>query len=115
MASELPVRRQNGTQSAQRRDPGTPNDYQIPPLESLDLALGPPTELHSGDLFNVSLFFGTPGLDLGSPRVPRDVFGNPGASILEVFPITFWDPRKLLGSIPCELLGWHFMHFIAIP
>ena len=41
MASKLPAERQNGTQSAQRRDPGTANGDQNPPLKPLDLAPGP--------------------------------------------------------------------------
>ena len=36
IASELPVGRQNGIQTALRRDPGTPHDDQNPPLEAPD-------------------------------------------------------------------------------
>ena len=82
MAFELPVGRQIGAQSPQRRDPGTPNGDQSPPFEPPDLALGFPKvtpESHFGGDFNLFSIFGTRGLDFGSPGVAAgSILGSPG-------------------------------------
>ena len=119
MASELRVGRQNGIQTAQRRDPRTPNGDQNPLLVPPDLAPGSAkmtTESHSGVHYNFSFMFGTLSLDLRSPVGARMRFWEPlGIDFRRYSPLLFRIPESVfvafrasfLVGISCTSLLFH--------